>query len=93
MVIGEGIVDILAIPPRGDEFALSQNTQLMGDSGSTHPQTFRKVRHAELPLVQSPENLETGTVSKHLKKVRKIADILIPQQRFSEMAAISLHDD
>jgi len=80
VVIGQGVINVLAIAPRAHKVALAKDLKLVRNGRRAHAQQLGKVRNAQLALVQSPKHLKARAVPEHFEEIRKIADILVWQQ-------------
>ena len=68
MVVGQGIVDGLAIPPEPDQLHLLQNPQLMGDGALGHGKLVGNVLDAKLLPDQTVQDSDSGGIAEDLEQ-------------------------
>src|SRR5215470_15036702 len=82
--VGDAVVKPASLPPEGDDPAIGQTLQLVGDGLRGHAQLASKVRHAQLasPL-ECVQEAKAGVVGQHLEKAGELSRLGLTYQRTS----------
>jgi len=82
--VGDAVVEPASLPPGGDDPAVSQTLQLVGDGLRGHLQLASQVRHAQLasPL-ECVDKAKAGVVGKHLEEAGELRGLGLTDERSS----------
>ncbi len=69
MLIGEGVLDKLAIAVANDQSRLAQGLELVGDGGLRHVHDGRDFTDGPTPLVEKRKNLIASRIAKGFEEV------------------------
>ena len=85
VLVGQGIIEGLAIPAEFDQLAAPQDPQLVGDGGLGQSQQISDVAHARLGPEQGVEDLDPGGIPEDLEQVGLVAEHLIRRQDLTDL--------
>ncbi len=78
MRVGEGVEDVFARPPPGDDVLGAEQTKLLRDGGEPHACGFGELRDAPLAVAQAMQELEAR-------------DVALPRERSTPHARAGRH--